>query len=435
LAYTQYTLASLGQEISVSLQDPDNIYWSTAEIYAAIKEGLLYWGALTSYWRERGAFTALSGVPIYDLNTQFPSLRARTYTLGDFTTEIQYHFLEPPNGISGSGMTDQFTAAQFTTALKRKRNEFVLDSRVPLLFTSSGGLSIAVNSGIVTLPDYIALISRAAWTDLSTTVTTPINLESAYSAEASNPLWTITPGLPVALSVGETQPLQIQFIPPPLASGNLNLLYVSTIDMNLADSTSLFSVPDEFAHSIKYAAMYELLSTSNQAYDPTRAEYCLQRYRSYIEASKLQRSIVRAYLGNLPLALDTFQSLDSCRPYWQNRMGTPSIAACAYDILALADVPSTSLAMSADVIRSAPLPATTADYVQLGREEIPYLMDYCRHVLSFKMGGSDFLSTMVLYDNFLAAAKQRNKLLSSKIPYLQPLFGTPKTQEAVEPAA
>ena len=91
--------------------------------------------------------------------------------------------------------------------------------------------------------------------------------------------------------------------------------------------------------------------------------------------------------------------------------------------------------MSADVVRSAPLPAATTDFIQLGREEIPYLMDYCRHVLSFKMGGSDFLATMALYDNFLSGAKQRNKLLIDKIPYLDPLFNPNQKQEGAEPAA
>ena len=41
-------------------------------------------------------------------------------------------------------------------------------------------------------------------------------------------------------------------------------------------------------------------------------------------------------------------------------------------------------------------------------EEIPYILDYARHLLSFKLGGDEFASSFPLYDNFQAGAARRN---------------------------
>jgi len=436
VAYAQITQAGLAQEIAVALQDPSHVYWSLGEIYAAIDEGLLYWGALTSWWRERGTFSTSAATPLYDLHTLLPTLRARTYTLGDLTNEILYHFLEPctgsPAGVAGTGDTDQFTIGQITSVLTRKRNELAIDAKLPQTFST---IPVPFTpEGILTLGDEIALTGRGAWEDISTGIISPLNVEDYWAAQSWAPLWTVTPNKPYAMAFGETQPLQVQFIPPPLSAGNLHLVHVDTIGMAIADGTP-FEMPDEYVHAIKYASMYELLATNNQGYDAQRAQYCIERYKSYVELSKLQRSIIRIYLQGVPLPLDTLQALDSGRPNWQNQPGVPNLCGVAYDIIALSNVPTQAFGMAADVIRSAPLPATTTDFIQLGREEIPYLMDYCRHVLSFKMGGSDFIASVALYDNFLTGAKQRNKLLVSKIPYLQPLFNNAERETAVEPVA
>jgi hypothetical protein len=81
------------------------------------------------------------------------------------------------------------------------------------------------------------------------------------------------------------------------------------------------------------------------------------------------------------------------------------------------------------------LPVLTTDYIQVGHEDIPYLFDYTRHVLSFKLGGAEFAATMPLYDNFLQGAAQRNKLLAAKARYLTPLFAPAMKEEAEVPAA
>lgn len=458
MPYTQYTQSQLASDISVSLRDPGNIYWATSEINDAINEGLLYYGALTSYWVERGAFTTLPKTALYDLSIAFPTLRARTYTFEQLITEIQYHLLEPPTGLLATGISPQFTINQISAALKRYRNKFVLDSRIPLTLTQGAliwdnatgqwtqynqtwdqlPIGTVPNSspslGHVPLDQSVALISRATWTDALTKIVTPLRKEDLWSADSYNPLWNIEPGTPYGYTTAEIKNSELQLIPPPNASGQVNLTYVQTLNLVIESATS-FAIPDEFICAIKWGTLYELLATSNPSFDPLRSQYCLERYKAAIEATKQYNSIIKVQIAGKPASLDTLYNLDAGNPKWENIYGVPSQAGCSYDIVGLSKVPNRQYGVTCDVVRSAPLPTNGDDYIQLAREDVPYLFDYCRHILSFKLGGAEFLSTMPLYDNFLSGAAQRNKLLTDKTRYLTPLFNQAKNDQTLSPAS
>ncbi len=137
MAYTQFTLAQLTAQISTLLQDTTNVYWPTTEIWYAIREAMYYWGALTSYWRDRGSFTTTSSTHFYDLSTQLPTLRARTFTVDAITRAVQFALFELSSGISGTGLTAQFTISQITTAVIAAASHSPPEVRgIPLRFPS-----------------------------------------------------------------------------------------------------------------------------------------------------------------------------------------------------------------------------------------------------------------------------------------------------------
>jgi hypothetical protein len=96
MPYTQFTMAGLSQHIGILLDDPGEKYWVAEEKYLAIYEALRVWGAHTNYWRERGAFVLSPSAPspFYDLSTLLPTLRSRTWTLGQMVRDVQYMCLE-----------------------------------------------------------------------------------------------------------------------------------------------------------------------------------------------------------------------------------------------------------------------------------------------------------------------------------------------------
>ena len=240
--------------------------------------------------------------------------------------------------------------------------------------------------------------------------------------------------MPFAYSTVETRPLEIQLIPPPNDGGILQLVCALTADIDTTDEDAPLLLPNEYVHAIKYYALHSILSGQNETHDAMRGQYALERYNSIIRVSESRRSVLRVQLNNRNLPLDTLYALDQARYAWQNQRGLPKFAAASFDLLALAPVPNGNYGVSCDLVASAPLPATFDDYVQLGREEIPYILDYARHLLSFKLGGDEFASSFPLYDNFQAGAARRNTRLAETTRYLTPLFGQPEKEQDVQPA-
>ncbi len=81
------------------------------------------------------------------------------------------------------------------------------------------------------------------------------------------------------------------------------------------------------------------------------------------------------------MPLDVLSNLDALNPYWQNKYGRPNYAACAFDFLELASVPNGAYVITCDVSSAAHLPVLDADFVDIGTEELPYIIDYVRHIL------------------------------------------------------
>ncbi len=430
--YAQTTQAQLASDILQALNDPAAFYWSVDEVNRAINEALLTWGAATSYWRDRGQFPSIAATGFYDLTVQLPLLRAQTFTFGDLVTEIQYHLNESPTGFVFTDQTSQFTSIQILQALKRAANEFSLDAKVTFEQSSTAG----INGPRVSLPDTTVAIARASWTDSITQVTRALRREDAWSEDSINPFWTTQPDLPYAFSAAETPPVTLALYPPPLNAGTLNLIFSDSEDYSAAIAGTVFPIPNEFIPAVKWKAIYSLLGTQGQGYDPFRAKYAAERYDSISKLSAQMRSVIRVQVNGTPIPLDTMAALDSARPFWQNKLGKPNFAGCLYDLLALSDVPKTNAySISCDVVRSAPLPVLPGDFIQVGYEELPFILDLARHILSFKLGGEEFQTTFALYDNVLAGATQRNSILNTQARYLKDLFGLPAKQEEIVHAA
>lgn len=432
MAYAQTSQASLASDILQSLNDPGAVYWTTDEVNRAINEALLTWGCMTSYWRDRGQFPSVANDPFYDLSVELPLLRSRSFTFNDLVIEIQYHLNEDPTGFALTGQTTQFTSSQILAALYRAANEFALDSTISYVEITDPG----IGGPRVTLPDTVVAIARAAWTDSTTGITRALRREDAWSEDAINPFWPTQPGLPFAFSASETPPLTLSLYPPPLNAGTLFLISSTSQNYSAATGATVLDIPNEFIPAIKWRALYSLLATQGQGYDAFRSKYCGERYQSFDKLSEQMRSVLRVQINGNPIAIDSMQTLDALRPFWQMKQGKPNFAGVLYDLIALSDVPkNNSYSISCDVVRSAPLPAAAGDFIQVGYEELPYILDYARHVLSFKLGGEEFQTTFALYDNFIDGATQRTKLVGFQARYLRDLFGVPAKEQDLVPAA
>ena len=77
---------------------------------------------------------------------------------------MEYHLLEPPTPTAWTG-TAMFTLDQFTEALERRRNQFLVETGAVL--TEYKPVVTATGDGRVQLQDSILDFRRAAWIDSS----------------------------------------------------------------------------------------------------------------------------------------------------------------------------------------------------------------------------------------------------------------------------
>lgn len=422
--YQQYTLATLVAQIAGLIDDPTYIQWKYQEIRYGVIEALRYWGALTSYWRARGSFNTVPAAPWYDLSIQLPNLRTRTTTFDDLVTEIDYHCFELPGGVSGAGLSSQFSISSILSAIVRGRNRFVMDAGLPLSI-SQQTITAAPDARFYVSEDFVYL-RHAYWQDAPSGSWIPLRPTDAWAQDSYNPTWIQEPGIPFSFSQSVTRPLEVQLYPPPANDGTIEWLSANSDDYpDIILPTTLLGLPDEFAHAVKYAALADLFTMDGESFDPVRADYCDRRYQQTVAIAKDHKSVVRVQINNVPIGLSTLTMLDACYPRWRMLTGKPLNAGCDLDMIALAYVPDGSYGVTVDVLQSAPIPNSDSEFLQIGRELIPNIIDYVQHYLGFKLGGTEFTNNMGLYDNYMTSAKDRNAIQSKSIKFMAPLYGMP----------
>lgn len=430
--YSQTTRAQLVADIQSNISDTTGIQWRDEEVGYALNEALRVWGAVTNYWRNTGAFTLTPSSDVYlDLSAipSLASIRPRTVTVDYLCREIQYHLFEISNGISGAGMTTQFSVGSILSAIVQARNRFCLDAWLPLEHSL---LPVASPpGGRFTIPEPTIYLHRAMWAD-SNGVYWPLRKTDGWGESSYNPLWTVQSGVPFAYSQAEIAPLEIQLYPAPLASGMLDSLIVNSAQIPVNSTASTLLIPDEYCYAVKYGAMSQLFSIDSETFNPLLYAYCQARYDEGVSIARLARSVLQVRVNDLPVPTAPLSALDSLHPTWRNTYGRPQFAGCLFDTLAFYKQPNTTYGISLELVQSAQV---DAPFVQVGREDLQNIIDYTQHYLSFKLGGMEFQQTYPSLKSFMETAVGRNSILKAQSTYFKALFSQPKNEQGYAPDA
>lgn len=432
--YAQTTVTKFIALVRELLDDSSGVFYVDNEIILGLQESLYVFGALTGYWRKRGSFNVAPSdlSQFYSLATLLPQYRPRTIPLSQIVTEIQYHLLENPSGIAGTGMSGQISIASILQAIQRARNLFVIDCHLPNTvhpnFTNS-----PPPDGLVEFPQTSVFVHRASWQD-SGGQWANLWRQDAWAFDKGTYQWTTEPGAPTAYSEAELAPLQLQIYPPPLSAGNLEAVTVDSLEMDITDPNALFGLPDEWVHAVKWAALADILTGGGQITDDLRGQYCTQRYQQAVTFAKDARTIIRLTCNGLPLPIDSLDAMDAGTPFWRNQPGPPQVAGVLYDLLAIGPVDQ-PYNIGIDVVQAAPVPVNPGDFLPIGDENLDDILSYVANYLTLKCGGNEFKSTMVNYDQFMKAVSTRKGVNAAKIVYLEPLLGQWQREEGVRPDA
>lgn len=133
---------------------------------------------------------------------------------------------------------------------------------------------------------------------------------------------------------------------------------------------------------------------------------------------------MRVTVNGLPLTITSTTELDLMRPGWRSETVATGGAVPTVPTLwapmslqriviwpAMASVVVNGL--SADGVSATPVLVEDGDFIDLGQELLDILLNFCLHLLAFKLGGPTWIGTRVFYQQFLQAAAEENGMLKA----------------------
>ena len=304
-------------------------------------------------------------------------------------------------------------------------------------------------------------IAAAASTTTQSPVVWPADTWAEQSFETS--YLQSPPGTPFTYLLSTQPPISFDVDVPPGYAGQYELLTVEAGPLLVAGQPQTLSIPDDWVHVIKWGALADLLSRDSNARDIPRAQYCEQRYRMGLKLLADAPALLALRVNNLPLQIDSVRSADEYSPSWESQaLAQPNTAYHAgLNLIALSPAPDIGgslygvgygngtynsglyglgsysyqlpYALTATVVRNAPVPVLDGDLVQVAREDLDAIIDYAQHIATFKSGGAEFASTMQLFDRFLKQASVYNRKLMEFAEFSSTLRGISQRENQTNP--
>ena len=294
-----------------------------------------------------------------------------------------------------------------------------------LLCTSPSGVTSAVSIESGVLATQLGATPRGSYSNL--------HAEDEFAASSFQNNWMAVPAQPLAYSIADVSPLQLQLMPVPLDKGSLDVLAVQTPEP-LTGQGVLMNIPDDLVWAVKWGALADLLSDESEASDNSRALYCESRYEQGVQLAQFAPSVLRSQINDFPVVMASVAELDAFNPSWQNTQKKPTFAAMAgQNLMSLAPVPDQIYGVSVDVVQNAPIPVNDADKVQVGREQLGVILDFAQHVLSFKQGGMEFAETRAIMQNLLRLANVEAEHLKALSMYAEVTMQEAQAEQQMRP--
>lgn len=416
-------------------------FWTDAEIGRAIHESLKTWNSAAQYWRGRGTFNTTNNVGIVDLgpvldNAGFKLLE-RNATDGSVIETICDALMEPAPIAGVWQGTDKFTFNDVKLALEWAVNDFLVrTSCVVLSYTQAVGV-IPPAGRLVLTEENISDIRRADWLSLTDSRRHHLWRVDEWGLNAQQRLWSTNAAEPENYSITSVDPLIVQLAPVPVNGGTFEAQIVRS-NANLDGINTLLSIPKDFTWVVKWGALAILLTNDGQVRDPERGAYATQRYEEGVAiATGSAASVLQAEINGIPVQVESVVELDTTRPNWRSETATQpqQLAMNGLNLLSMAPTPNAGpYSITMDVVRNAPLPVNPADFIQVGKEYIDYVLNYAQHLLSFKMGGAEFAYTQPYLQEMYTAALQYNAKLRANGQFYDITQDRAKLEKAERPS-
>ena len=427
--YTYATLSDAVAALSARLYDPAQQQWTSSELSGYIVEALRTWNALSAFWREEMVFPLQTNTLWHDLHDQPGTVIPYTVTKYDLIRQIENHLLEPPTPSEWTG-SGQFTLTGIAGALQRRQDDALGTTACTLTHTTP-------NAPMVTrilLPDDTIDIRRVAWLPTAGFgyINKVLRPSDQWAQRAFDTAFTVAEPQPPSTWMTNTQgppSFDVDTVPP--VAGRYDVLSVNSGPTWPTGTDGTLTIPDDWTWVFKWGALADLLAHESNAKDSLRAEYCMRRYKEGLALMENAATVLGCRLNNIPIGVDSVKNGDDFNPnwmypglvwaeatdswedssfIWDATPGPPVAAYVAANMMAFSPAATAPDAYSATVyvVRNAPVPLTSANHIQVARDDYDSILDYAQHLAMFKTGGAEFAATVSLYQAFQRKAAQYN---------------------------
>jgi hypothetical protein len=468
-SYSWLTLAQGIAQLSQRLNDPNNIFWTQAELQIYISQSLRQYNVMTNCWRQNFNFNSSS---LWNsLGSLTGSPRLRTITDSYCYTELEYLLLEPPSGSTWTG-TKQFNIGNLSQALQSRRDEMLEASNCNQSLMT--GIALTPNTITTLLPGTIIDVERVRYLPVITSKTgsagsgvkvinvsstsgiavgqvvsgTGINYWStvtgigvgtinvslpttgAVSGQINfstpttlyrddtvanewyeAPLYQQNSGIPQTFSLSSEPPLSWIVDIPPAQPGTYEAVVLQPGTPFNPPASTLLGIPDDFCFVAQWGALADLLGRESEATDRERADYAKKRYQDGLLLMLKTPWIELGKVNGVAVSIDSIVSSDRYSSEWDsNPTGFgPVIIAGGMDNIA-APVSSN---IGVTVLASAPILDSTNTYLQISQSDWDSILDLSQSRCLFKIAGGEWKAGLELEARAIQAFSAEHSRIAS----------------------
>ena len=406
-------------------------FWTQAELQIYIINALRTWNALTEQWPVDFVFPTSSATTWYNTSTLAGSPRLRTVTDNEIYTLMQYMLLEPPTGAGTWTGTNQFDLASLQFALQRRRDEVIQATACNL--AQLPPLSSTPGTRRVNLAD-IVLESRRIRFLPDSGFGNPITLtrEDTQAFQYFSPDYLQTFDTPTSWSVASEPPLAFDVNYAPNVPGTYTVLALQSGPNFAPPAATSMGIPNDWCWLPMMGALSDLLDSSSERTDSTRAQYCLKRFTDGLKIMRNANWLVQASVNGVAFDTPSVFEEDYSNQEWDsNPNAYPAVVQAGVDFIGISPLQTASANLT--LVGNAPIPLLLTDFIQASRDQWDVILGYAQRIASFKLGGQDFSETQPLEADFYRAAAMTNKRLLTYGIYTDILHSEGQRQEEEVP--